>query len=204
MSETARPVSRIEAIVIGMGVGLLLLAVNRVVGITIIPNSQGALLDIFFPMFMGAIVVTIYIFVKKSVFHQDTNTFSLMTFFEGFVFGALGAVFWWVVPLFFFILSQVWLAYAVMIGSVVVGTITEPLWGFTRIDYGSLIGGAIGGLLFCTGVGLFGLGTGRELLGKSPWENKRTLKVGGFIAAIIGIVYGIVFAYFWTNMAFID
>lgn len=203
MDGIARPFNRTEITTIGMGVGLLLSAI-KMVGISMVPNSQGTLLEIFLLMITGGLTVIVYIFVKKNIFHRDVNPRSLMIYFEGLVLGMVGALMGWATPLFVLIVLQVLLTYAVIVGSVVFIEITEPIWGFTSMDYGSYIGASVVGALFFIGIGFFGIGLGRELVGKSPWGNKRMLKMGALIASTIGIVYGVVFAYLWTNTAFID
>ena len=187
-----RRLNRVHAAALGLLVGVLQAILDKQLRFAV-----------FSPMLLGALVALVYTLIR-------TRTMPARWTLEAVLFGAVGAVVWWVAPFAVFVLMGVWLwAISTMFGAATAWT-AELIWGpqssipSLLSDWGVYLGGALAGGAFGGRLGEFLVGLARELSGKQAWANKKHTIIGMLVGIALGAVYGVVHVRFYVMEVFVS
>lgn len=158
---------------------------------------RGITLAVFSSMLLGASAALILTLIRTRAIPLLLERWPSRWTFEAMLFGAVGTVVWWVVPIALLFLTGSVLYGLSLTCGMVTAQVVKLIWGFQssiRWFYGGLyLGGALGGGVFGWSSGKFLVGLIRELLGKPAWTNRQHIRVGILVGIALGTVYGIVF-----------
>jgi hypothetical protein len=210
--DSQRRIDRIHTSILGLVVGVVwrvadgvLKICERIARSDIVPfYAEGALSLVFLPMVFGAIAAVIFHSRRRNLRKGCSGLSGWGVLLEGMLFGAVGTVVWWVVPVALFLLTTPLLFVASTMCTIVVGAIAGQFYGtFANtpsflFDLGSYSGGVIVGGVIGWGLGGFVTGIVRELGGKRPWENRKHVMIGRTLGAALGAAYGAVFVWVYV------
>jgi hypothetical protein len=201
-----RQANRFLAVFIGLTAGIAWVVADMILPITesisdsdLIPyNWKHAVAKILLPMAVGALATIVVLEARTVNVTESMRRPSRAARLGWMLYGAVGAVGWWIVPLVLSFVIRPLLFISAIVGSSIAQGLATPFYGtFANTprflaDAGLYAGGAIVGAGIGLGLGTFMAGLVREVLGKQL-NRKKHLAIGATLGVVLGLIYSAVY-----------